>query len=293
MNTRTNQIILASVVLALAAIPAGADTTMSFDASVQGIFTSYGQNNKGYNAGPGNILVGTDGSTGFRNYFVFNFPPNLLPAGMQVTSATLTGKMPYRGVLSVDPTETWGLFDVSLSSYAVLIDENTPVVWKTGIYDDLGTGNQYGSRVVDESECPYPGPTPIIVNLGTSFLTDINARLSAPGAQPFIVGGALTSIVGNGAQRLFGFSGYDPVYSGRSTLSLTIGTLAAACPGDLNADGQVDDLDFVFFASAYNILDCADTSMPAGCPSDLNADSFVDDSDFVVFAAAYDALVCP
>jgi len=67
----------------------------------------------------------------------------------------------------------------------------------------------------------------------------------------------------------------------------------APCPGDLNGDDQVDDSDFVVFVVAYNILDCADPSMPAGCPADLNSDGFVDDSDFVMFVSAYDALVCP
>jgi len=66
-----------------------------------------------------------------------------------------------------------------------------------------------------------------------------------------------------------------------------------SCPGDLNHDGQVDDTDFVSFAAAYDILDCADPSMPASCPADLNGDGLVDDSDFVIFASAYDALVCP
>ena len=65
-----------------------------------------------------------------------------------------------------------------------------------------------------------------------------------------------------------------------------------ACPADLNQDGQVDDVDFVLFASAYNVLDCSDPAMPAGCPGDLNADLFVDDADFVVFAEAYNELVC-
>jgi hypothetical protein len=69
--------------------------------------------------------------------------------------------------------------------------------------------------------------------------------------------------------------------------------LAAPCPADLNADTFVDDADFVLFAEAYNLLDCADPTMPAGCPADLNADGFVDDADFVLFAAAYDALLCP
>ncbi len=67
----------------------------------------------------------------------------------------------------------------------------------------------------------------------------------------------------------------------------------SACVGDLNNDGLVDDSDFVPFASAYNLLDCADPLMPPGCPADLNGDGFVDDSDFVIFVAAYNELLCP
>jgi hypothetical protein len=65
------------------------------------------------------------------------------------------------------------------------------------------------------------------------------------------------------------------------------------CPGDLTGDGYVDDTDFVAFAAAYSILDCADPAMPPGCPSDLNGDGFVDDADFVIFAASYENLICP
>jgi hypothetical protein len=65
------------------------------------------------------------------------------------------------------------------------------------------------------------------------------------------------------------------------------------CPGDLSGDGYVDDTDFVAFATAYNIFDCADPMMPPGCPSDVNGDGYVDDADFVVFAQAYENLVCP
>lgn len=80
----------------------------------------------------------------------------------------------------------------------------------------------------------------------------------------------------------------------RPTLTLTVvGTIVEACPGDLNGDGYVDDSDFVQFASAYDLFDCADPSMPAGCAADLNGDGYVDDSDFVLFASAYDAFICP
>ncbi|MGH7241898.1 MAG: hypothetical protein ACREJD_00590 [Phycisphaerales bacterium] len=69
--------------------------------------------------------------------------------------------------------------------------------------------------------------------------------------------------------------------------------VAPPCGGDLNSDGKVDDSDFVLFAEAYDIFDCASRSMPAGCPADINGDGFVDDSDFALFAMAYDLFVCP
>lgn len=64
------------------------------------------------------------------------------------------------------------------------------------------------------------------------------------------------------------------------------------CIADFNCDGTVDDLDFQDFSGQYNILDCADPSMPAGCPSDLNRDGIVDDLDFQAFVPAYDRLLC-
>jgi hypothetical protein len=74
---------------------------------------------------------------------------------------------------------------------------------------------------------------------------------------------------------------------------LQYGFISDICIGDLNGDGLVEDADFVIFVAAYNILDCADPSMPAGCPADLNGDGFVDDADFVIFLAAYNELLCP
>ncbi|MBS0190759.1 MAG: hypothetical protein U0573_02560 [Phycisphaerales bacterium] len=68
---------------------------------------------------------------------------------------------------------------------------------------------------------------------------------------------------------------------------------AGSCPGDLNGDGLVDDSDFSIFVVAYDLLDCADPTMPPNCPSDLNADAAVDDADFVIFLSSYNELVCP
>jgi hypothetical protein len=83
---------------------------------------------------------------------------------------------------------------------------------------------------------------------------------------------------------------FDGLVTGRYAVALWG---EALCPGDLNSDNQVDDADFVLFAGAYNLLDCADPAMPSGCPADLNTDRFVDDADFVLFATAYNELVCP
>ncbi len=70
-------------------------------------------------------------------------------------------------------------------------------------------------------------------------------------------------------------------------------TLGGRCLQDLNNDELVDDADFSLFVVAYNLLDCADPTMPAGCPADFNNDGFVDDADFVVFVVGYNALLCP
>lgn len=70
-------------------------------------------------------------------------------------------------------------------------------------------------------------------------------------------------------------------------------TLGGRCLQDLNNDELVDDADFVIFVNQYNILDCADPSMPLGCAADLNQDGLVDDSDFVRFVEGYNVLLCP
>ncbi len=67
----------------------------------------------------------------------------------------------------------------------------------------------------------------------------------------------------------------------------------AFCPWDLNNDGVVTDDDFQVFVLAYNILDCADPTMPLGCPSDFTFDRIVNDDDFLPFVQAYNDLLCP
>lgn len=73
--------------------------------------------------------------------------------------------------------------------------------------------------------------------------------------------------------------------SGRSAVTDYYVNYFTTCPGDFNADGFVDDSDFVVFASAYDAL--------IDLRGDLNGDGQTDDSDFVIFAQAYNDLLCP
>ena len=67
-------------------------------------------------------------------------------------------------------------------------------------------------------------------------------------------------------------------------LVLTGNVAEATCICDLNADGVVDDSDFVLFVVSYDLLED-----PLG---DFNGDGVTDDSDFVTFVVAYDELLC-
>ncbi|MBX3378601.1 MAG: hypothetical protein KF805_00775 [Phycisphaeraceae bacterium] len=66
----------------------------------------------------------------------------------------------------------------------------------------------------------------------------------------------------------------------------------SVCRSDFNCDALVNDQDFTVFAVGYNILDCADPTMPPACPADLNLDGVVDDADFMLFVQAYNRLLC-
>jgi len=60
---------------------------------------------------------------------------------------------------------------------------------------------------------------------------------------------------------------------------------------DINADGQVDDADFLLFLDQYDLMLCADPLMPDACSADFNQDGQVDDADFGVFVPAYNAML--
>ncbi|MBS0191027.1 MAG: hypothetical protein U0573_03905 [Phycisphaerales bacterium] len=284
--------VFGAAAIAIAAPLVRADTTVTLWASVQGLFTSYGQNNKNFNTGPGNYLCGYMGNgSAMRNYFVFNLTPGMIPAGQQVKSATFEIGTVFNHYQSLDPSETYALFHVNDSSYFDLLDVNTSIWLHYSTYNDLGDGIIYGSRELTPNAEPFQGIRYLPMTLDPAKVTNEMKLRLASGANNFAVGGHLTTISsGNYRQACFGFSGSDPSWGGPPKLTLIIGV---PCPADLNGDSMVDDADFVQFASAYNLLDCADPAMPSNCPSDLNKDGVVDDSDFVIFAAAYNALLCP
>lgn len=59
---------------------------------------------------------------------------------------------------------------------------------------------------------------------------------------------------------------------------------------DINADGQVDDADFILFSTQYDLMLCTDSLMPDGCSADFDRDGVVDDADFTIFVPAYSAM---
>ncbi|MBX3379546.1 MAG: hypothetical protein KF805_05600 [Phycisphaeraceae bacterium] len=141
-----------------------------------------------------------------------------------------------------------------------------------------------GGEVAEHSYV-IPFPTPFVYHGGGLCVTmRIGQRFGG------------TSVNFDGKFNTFGVNGKRNTQSSTATSANTTTALALAtrlvfsrppnaCPADLNADGLVDDLDFVLFVQAYDFL-----LTPA---ADFNFDGVTDDADFQAFVGAYDALVCP
>jgi hypothetical protein len=127
----------------------------------------------GYIAGncPGCSLIN------YHNWFVFD----LSCATEPITSAYLVLEMPTDGFWSVDPFETYTLFDVTTPLADLMSSQND-----TAYYVDLGTGTSYGSVAVSESD----EGGEVIVPLNAAGLAALNAAL---GGQVGI-GGAITTL---------------------------------------------------------------------------------------------------
>ena len=160
------------------------------------------------------------------------------------------------GFYSDDSTETYTLFDVN-TPVAQLLAGGSGL---TGIFDDLGTGTEYGSRIVSAAD----NGTLVSVDLNDAALADLNAARG----NAFALGGALTTLAGNaGLQNLFSWTfGYFN-YPRQLVLS-------------------VEDSDFfrVYLAAGQTLE--IETSTPAGGPGE-----FVNNLDPMI--GVYDVLGTP
>lgn len=137
-------------------------------------------------------------------------------SGYTVTSATVTYVAGNGNIGDGGSTETIELYDVSSDVSNLLSGGGVSV------FADLGTGNSYGSVVIDASTGYVPMPE-VSVNLNTTALTDLNLLLSGVGTD-FAIGTALTSIDGNINETLWGSSDLQ------SAASLTLQVNAIPIP---------------------------------------------------------------
>jgi hypothetical protein len=119
-----------------------------------------------------NYIVGPL-SLDYHNYFTFALPT--LGAGLSVTGATLN-----LFTYDVEPpgyNPTYTLYDVSTSAATLNADQSGAV----GIYNDLGSGTQYGSYVITTSS--------VTINIGLdgAAIAGINAGLG----NYFSIGGSV------------------------------------------------------------------------------------------------------
>lgn len=135
-----------------------------------------------------NYITGNYSPVSLRSFFTFD-----LGTLAGVSSATLQVQR-FEG--SGNPTQTLGFFDVSTSADVLAQKANNP---DTNIYNDLGSGKNYGTFNVSTS-----GDQNEILSfvLNSDAIADINAR----SGQFFSIGGALLGDLGFGDQYLFGLS---------------------------------------------------------------------------------------
>jgi hypothetical protein len=144
-----------------------------------------------------NYITGGAGTSEYRSFFVFD----LSGVTGTIVNAALSIENPSSGYMSDDPSETFTVFDVNVTSIANLvgaIDTQTS-------FDDIGGGTAYGSANVGDTGVD----TPVDVTLNASAVSDLNLAI---GGQ-FAFGGAVTSLGPSTNERIFGFSssGYNRV----------------------------------------------------------------------------------
>ena len=144
-----------------------------------------------------NYFVGTSGAVQVRDYFSFDL--SLIGGGQAVVGLTLQLKR-FNSNAGNEATETISFFDVSTDP--VTLNTNTTV--NAVIFNDLGTGNNYGALTLTGSDPGNAHAGDILsVALNAQALNDINTALANYLSNPitanryFSIGGDLTSNSGD------------------------------------------------------------------------------------------------
>jgi hypothetical protein len=128
------------------------------------------------------FIPGPRGEAFFRSFYTFTLP---VITGT-IVSVEFDAFNPDFGFSSGDPNETLGIFDVTTpaGSLNTLHAQGDPL--GMAVFADLGTGAQYGSRVVSNAD----NNNTVTVTLNASAF----AALTAAGPGLFALGGALTTL---------------------------------------------------------------------------------------------------
>ncbi|HET9503537.1 MAG TPA: Ig-like domain-containing protein [Hymenobacter sp.] len=196
-----------------------ATTTVTFANTQQGWFSPQ----FGHNAGNPNYIVGTyDGSgrSPYRNFFTFSLA-GLNLTGKQVVSATLSLANGQSTAIP-NSTVTYALYDVSTpaATLGTTYTGGNSVV--TSVFNDLGTGQSYGSFVNTAASTGRR-----VYTLAAPALADITARAG----QNFSLGGMLLEEQATVDNFLFGLTGGDNSATGQQILTLELADAQAITTG--------------------------------------------------------------
>jgi hypothetical protein len=175
----------AFILFGFGTLTARADS-VTLNATNTGFYTNSGF----HDATNANYVTGQFGGIQTHSFFVFD----LSSVTGNVTGATIRISFPDLGYFSNDPSETFGLYDVS-TPITSLIASNAGA---TGTFADLASGTLYGTTTVQETAS---GMT-VSFNLNAAAIAALNGNHSM-----FAFGGALTSLNGALDQYLFGGTG--------------------------------------------------------------------------------------
>jgi hypothetical protein len=169
----------------------------SFATSIPLTFTDSGwYDSTGQHLANQNYFAGEISSTQVHDFFTFDLSSL---AGQVITGAALAVTAPAFSYNSLDPSETYSLFDVS-TPVATLQTPHAPGAPGIGIFTDLGAGTSFGSRSLSAAD----NGTIVVLDFNAAGVAALNAAI---GGQ-FAVGGALTSLtLGGSTEQVFGFSG--------------------------------------------------------------------------------------